>query len=111
MPHPTPIFQKYQELFTNMLKCSANNSPRDSLNTQSGTMPLNYYQEHQHPYQEDSYVSHRTKLKKYQRLWQNIYQEGLSNRELDHMLRMSSLSRKRMASYIQYKITDLSING
>src|SRR6267142_1567634 len=111
MPHPTLTFRKYQELSINMLKCSANNNPKDSLNTQSGTMPSNYYQVHQHRCQGDSYTSHKTKLKKYQRLWQNIYQEELSDRESDHMLQMSSLSRKRMANYIQYKITDLSING
>src|SRR6267142_4957889 len=111
MPHLMPIFRKYQELFTDMLKYSVNSSPKGSLNTQSGTMPLNYYQVHQHHYQGDSYASRKTKLKKYQKLWQNIYQGELSDWESGHMLQMSSLSRKRMVNYVQYKITDLSING
>src|SRR6266850_3139104 len=111
MPHPMPIFRKYQGLSIDTLKCSANNNPKDSLNTQSGTTPLNYYQVHQHHYQGDSYTSHKTKSKKYQKLWQNTYQEELSDQESDHMLQMSSLSRKRMANYVQYKTTVLSING
>src|SRR6266850_2027007 len=111
MPHPMPIFRKYQGPSTDMLKYSANNNPKDSLNTQSGITPSNYCQVHQYRYQADSYASHKTKSKKYQKLWQNTYQEELSDRELDHMPQMSSLSRKRMANYVQYKTTDLSING
>src|SRR6266850_5279761 len=94
-----------------MPKYSVNNNPKDSLNTQSGITPSNYYQVHQHHYQEDFYVFHRTKSKKYQRLWQNTYQEEPSDRESDHMLQTSSLSRRKMANCAQYKTTILSING
>src|SRR6267142_48976 len=111
MHHLMPIFRRYQGPFTDTLKYLANNNPKDSLNTRSGTMPLNYYRVHQHHYQEDSYVFPRTKLKKYQKLWQNTYREGLSDPELAHMLQTSSLSRKRMANYAQYRTIDLLING
>src|SRR6266850_6003685 len=111
MPHPMLTFRKYQELSIDMLKCSVNNNRKDSLNIQSGTMPLNYYQVHQHHYREDSYTFHKTKSKKYQKLWRNTYQEELSDQELDHMLQMSSSLRKRMANYVQYKTTVLSTNG
>src|SRR6266850_14127 len=111
MHHPMPIFQKYQEPFTNTLKCLANNNLKDSPNTQYGIIPSNYYWEHQHHYQEDSYVFPKTKLKKYQKLWPNTYREEPFDQALDHMLQMSSLLRKRMANYIRYKITVLSTNG
>src|SRR6266850_359029 len=111
MPHLTPIFRKYQEPFTDMLKCSVNSNPKGSWNTQSGIMPSNYYQAHQHHYRGGSYASHKMKLKKYQKLWRNIYQGELSDRESGHMLQMSSLSRKRMVNCVQYKTIDLSING
>src|SRR6266850_273478 len=111
MCHLTLIFQKYQEPSTNTPKYSANNNPKDFPNIRSGTMLSNYYRVHQHHCQEDSYIFPKMKLKRYQKSWQNIYQEELSDQELDHMLQTSSLSRKRMASYVQYKITDLSING
>src|SRR6266850_5141666 len=111
MRHLMLISQKYQKPSTDMPKYSANNNPKDSLNTQYGIMPSNYYQVHQHHYQEDSYTFPKTKLKRYPRLWQNIYLEELSDRKLDHTLQTSSLSKRRMANYAQYKTTDLSING
>src|SRR6266850_118174 len=111
MPHPMLIFLKYQGPSIDMLKCLANNSHKGSLNTQSGTMPSNYYQAHQHHYQGGSYISCKMKSRKYQKLWQNIYQEELSGQGSDHTLQMSSLSKRRMANYVQYKTTVLSING
>src|SRR6266850_3196757 len=111
MPHLMPTFLRYQEPSTDMLKCSVNNNHKGSLNIQFGTMPLNYYQVHQCHYQGGSYISHKMKSKKYQKLWQNIYQEELSGQGSDHTLQMSSLSKRRMANYVQYKTTVLSING
>src|SRR6267142_1537619 len=106
-----PISQKYQEHSIDMLKCSANNNHRDFLNTRFGIMPLNCSQEHQHRFQEDSYVFHKTRLKKYQRLWQNIYKEELSDQELDHTWQMFSSSKRKMANCAQYKTTVLLTNG
>src|SRR6266850_3875289 len=111
MHHPMPTFQKYQEPFIDTLKCLANNNLKDFLNTQFGTMPLSYYQEHQHHYWEDSYAFPKMKLKKYQKLWPSIYQEEPFDQALDHMLQTSSLSRKKMANYTPYKITVLLTNG
>src|SRR6267142_1563981 len=111
MHHPMLTSQKYQEHSIDMLKYSVNNNPKDFLNTQSGITPLNYYQVHQHHYQEDFCVSPKMKLKKYQRLWPNIYQEGPFDQALDHMPQTSSLSKRKMGNYVPYKITDQSTNG
>src|SRR6266850_8197739 len=111
MPHPMPTFLKYQEPSIDTLKSLANNNHKGSLSTQYGTMPSNYYPAHQHHSQEDSYVSHKMKSKRYQKLWQNIYKEELSDQELDHTLQMSSSSKRKMANYVQYKTTVPSING
>src|SRR6267142_2939634 len=105
------IFQKYQEPFIDMLRCLANNSPKDSPSIQFGIMPLNYYRGHQHCYREDSYVFPKTKLKKYQKSWPSIYREEPFDQALDHMLQTSSLSKKRMANYARYRIIVLLING
>src|SRR6267142_1385614 len=111
MPPQMPISRKYQEPSIDTPKCSANNNHKDSLSIQFGTMPLNYCRVHRHRFQEGSYVSHRTKSKKYQKLWWNIYKEELSDRGSDLMWQMFSSSRRRMANYVQYKITILLING
>src|SRR6266850_955668 len=111
MHHLMLIFRKYQEPSTDMLKCLANNNPKDSPNTQYGITPLNYYQEHQHHYRGDCCVFPRTKSKKYQRLWLNIYQEEPFDQASDHMPRTSSLSKRKMENYARYKIIVLLING
>src|SRR6267142_3797582 len=111
MRHPMLTFQRSQELSIGMLKCLVNNSLKDYLNIQFGIMPSNYYQEHQHHYQEDSSVFPRTKSKKCQKSWLNIYQGEPSDQALDHMLQTSSLSKRKTANYARYKTTDLSING
>src|SRR6267142_684179 len=111
MHHLMLIFQKYQEPFIDTLRYLANNNPKDSPNIQFGIMPSNYYQEHQHHYQEDFYVFPRTKLKRYQKLWPNTYQGEPFNLASDHMLQTSSLSKRKMENYVQYKITDLLTNG
>src|SRR6267142_1222351 len=111
MHHPMPTFQKYQELFIDMLKCSVNNNPKDSPSIQSGIMLLNYYREHQHHYREDSFVFPKTKSKKCQKLWLDIYLEEPSDRALDHMPQTSSLLKRKMGNYAWYKIIVLLING
>src|SRR6266850_5525524 len=111
MHHPMPIFRKYQEPSIDMLKCLANNNLKDSPNIRCGIMPSNYYQEHQHHYREDSYVSLKTKLKKYQKLWPNIYQGEPFDRALDHMPQMSFLLKRKTENYVQYKTTVLLTNG
>src|SRR6267142_685297 len=111
MPHLTPTSLKYRELSIDMPKYLANNNRKDSLNTQSGTTPSNYYWAHQHHSREDFYVSHRTKSKKYQKLWQNTYKGEPFDRVSGHMLQMSFLSKRKMENCAQYKTTVLSING
>src|SRR6266850_1547430 len=106
-----PTFLKYQELSIDMPRCSVNNNHRDSLNTQFGTTPLNCFQAHQHPFQDNSYNSHKMKSKKYQKLWQSTYKEVPSDPELDHTQQMSFLSKKKMANYVRYKIIVRLING
>src|SRR6266850_1112666 len=106
-----PIFRKYQEPFIDMLRCLANNNPRDFPNIRFGIMLSNYYQEHQHHYQEDSYIFLKTRLRRYQRLWPNIYQEEPFDQALDHMPQTSFLLKRKMGNYIQYKIIILSTNG
>src|SRR6266850_4913425 len=105
------IFRKYQEPSIDMLKYSANNSPKDFPNTQCGITPSNYYRAHQHHYQEDFYVSPKMRLKKYQRLWPNIYQGEPFDRASDHMPQMFSLSKRKMENYAQYKTIDRLTNG
>src|SRR6267142_2951716 len=111
MHHLMPIFRKYQEPSIDMLKCLVNNNPRDSTNIQYGIMPLSYYQEHQHHCKGDFYVFPKTKSKKYQKSWLNICQGEPFAQALDHMLQTSSLSKRKMENYVQYKTTVLSING
>src|SRR6266850_5030308 len=111
MHHLMLIFQKYQELFIDTLRCLVNSNPKDSSSIQSGTTPSNYYPELQHHYQEDSYVFPKMKSRKYQKLWPNTYQEEPFDPASDHMPRTFSLSKRKTANYVQYKITDLSING
>src|SRR6266850_4340028 len=111
MHHRMLTFQKYQGPSISTLKYLANNNPKDSPNTQYGIMLLNYYQEHRHHYQEDFYVSLKTKSRKYPRLWLNIYQGEPFDRALDHMPQTSSLLKRRMENYVQYKITVPLTNG
>src|SRR6267142_5120731 len=111
MHHQMLTFQKYQEPSIDTLKCLANNNPKDSPNTQYGIMPSNYYQEHQHHYWEGFCVFPKTKSKKYQRSWPNIYQEEPFDQASDHMPRMSSLSKRKMENYALYKTIVLLING
>src|SRR6267142_706679 len=111
MHHLMPICQKYQEPSIDTPKCLANNNPKDSPNTRSGITPLNCYQEHQHRYREDFYAFLKMKLKKYQRLWPNIYQGGPSDPASDHMPRMSFSSKRKMENYAQYRTTVLLTNG
>src|SRR6267142_1439685 len=111
MHHMMPTFRKYQEPSIDMLKCLANNNPKDSPNTQYGIMPSNYYRGHQHRYQEDFYASLKTKLKKYQKLWPNIYQGEPFDWASDHMPQMSSLSKRKTENYVRYKTTVLLTNG
>src|SRR6267142_3541088 len=111
MHHPTPTFQRCQKLSTDTPRCLVNNSLKGYLNIQFGIMPSNYYQEHQHHYWEDSSVFPKTKSKKYQKSWPNIYQEEPSDQALDHMPQMSSLLKRKMANYVRYKTIDPSING
>src|SRR6267142_2618820 len=111
MHHQMLTFQKYQEPSIDMLKYLANNNPKDSPNIQYGIMRSNYYREHRHHYQEDSYAFLRTKSRKYLKLWPNIYQGELFDRALDHTLQMSSLSKRKMENYVQYKTIVLLING
>jgi len=70
-----PICPKYQKHFIDMLKSSANNSHKDSQNTWSRIMQLNFYQGHQCHYLGGSYTFHKTKSRKYQRLLKSIYPE------------------------------------
>src|SRR6267142_6147379 len=105
------IFQKYQGHSIDMLKCSVNNNHKDFLNTRSGIMPSNCSQAHWHRFQEDSYVFHKTKSKRYRKLWQNIYKEEPSDQGSDHMRQMFSLSKRKMANCVQYKTTALLTNG
>src|SRR6267142_343550 len=111
MHHLMLIFRKYQEPSTDMLKCLANNNPKDPPNTQYAIMPLNYYQEHQHHYREGFYVSLKMKLKKCQKLWPNTYQEEPFDRASDHMPQTSSLLKRKMGNYARYKIIALLTNG
>src|SRR6266850_2725812 len=111
MHHQMLTFQKYQEPSTDTLKCLVNNNPKDFPNTQYGITLSNCYREHQHHYQEDSYVSLKTKSRKYLRSWPNTCQEEPSDPALDHMPQTSSLSKRRTGNYVQYKITVLLTNG
>src|SRR6266850_4012306 len=111
MHRSMPIFQKYQEPFTDTLRYLVNNNPKDFPNTQFGITPLNYYQEHQHHYQEDSYAFPKMKLKRYQKLWPNIYREEPFDLVLGHMRQTYSLSKRKMESYAQYKTIVLLTNG
>src|SRR6267142_4795269 len=111
MHHQMLISQKYQGPSINMLKCLVNNNPKDSPNTRYGIMQSNYYREHRHHYQEDFYTSPRMKSRKYLRLWPNIYQGELFDQALDHTLQMSSLLKRRMGNFIQYKTTVLLTSG
>src|SRR6266850_521381 len=104
-------FQKYHEPSIDMLKCLANNNPRDFPNTQCGITLLNYYQGHRHHYQEDFYVFPKMKSRKYLKSWPNICQEEPFDRALDHMLQMSSLSKRKMGNYVQYKTIVLLTSG
>src|SRR6267142_508812 len=111
MHHLMLISRKYQEPSIDMLKYLVNNNPKGSPNTRFGTMPLNYYQEHQHRYRGDSYVFPKMKSKRYQKLWLNICQEEPFDPASDHMPQTSSLLRRKMGNYVRYKIIDLSTNG
>src|SRR6266850_543692 len=111
MHHPMLIFRKYQEPFIDMPKCLVNNNPKDSPNTQFGITPSSYCWGHQHHYREDSYAFPKMKLKKCQNLWPNIYQEEPFDQASDHMPQMSSLSKRKMGNYTQYKIIALLTNG
>src|SRR6266850_2824185 len=111
MHHLMPIFRKYQEPSIDTLKCLVNNNPKDSPNTQYGIMPLNYYQGHQHHYQEGFYVFPKMKSKKYQKLWLNICREEPFARALDHTPQMSSLSKRKMENYVRCRTTVLLTNG
>src|SRR6266850_6064479 len=111
MPLQMPTFQKYPEPFIDMPKCSVSNNHKDFPNTQFGTMPLNYFWVHQHHFQGDSYTSHKTKSKKYQKLWWSTYKEEPSDQELDHTWQMFSLSKRKMASCAQCKTIAPLING
>src|SRR6266850_2483280 len=94
-----------------MPRCLVNNNLKDYLNIQFGIMPSNYYQEHQHRYREDSSVFPKTKSKKCQKSWPNIYQEEPSDQALDRMPQTSSLLKRKMANYTQCKTIVLLING
>src|SRR6266850_808602 len=111
MHHSMLTSRKYQEHFTDMLKSSVNNSPKDFLNIQSGIMPSNYYRVHQHHYQEDFCVFPKMKSKKYQKLWPNTYQGEPFDQASDHTPQMFSLSKRKTGNYAPYKITDQSTNG
>jgi|SRR6266850_6822302 len=103
--------RKYQEHFIGTLKYLANNNPKDSPNTRYGTMPSNYYREHQHRYRVGSYAFLKTKLKRYQKLWPNTYQGEPFDQASDHMLQTYSLSKRKTENYAQYKTTDQLTNG
>src|SRR6266850_4168485 len=111
MHHLMPTFRKYQEPSIDILKCLANNNPKDSPNTQYGIMHSNYYRGHQHHYREDFYISLKMKSKKCQRLWPSTYQGEPFDRASDHMLQMSSLSKRKMENYVRYRTTVLLTNG
>src|SRR6266850_1037232 len=111
MHHLMLTFQKCQEPSIDMLKSLANNNPNDSPNIQYGITPLNYYRGHQLHYLEDFYASFKMKLKRYQRLWLNICQGEPFDRASDHTPQMSSLSKRKMENYVQYKTTALLTNG
>src|SRR6266850_3595677 len=105
------ISQRYQEPSIVTRRCLANNNPKDFPNTRYGITLSNYYRGHRHHYQEDFYVFPKMRLKKYLKSWPNICQGELFDRALDLMPQTSSLSRRKMGNYVQYKTTVLLING
>src|SRR6267142_6361417 len=111
MHHLMLIFRKYQEPSIDTQKCLANNNPKDSPNIRYGIMPSNYYQEHQHRYQEGFYASLKMKSKKCQKLWPNIYQGEPFGQASDHMPQTSSLSKRKMGNCVRYRTTVLLTNG
>jgi hypothetical protein len=83
----------------------------DFLNTPYGTMPSNFFLGPQQPSQDDSFPSHKKRLKKHTSSWGNTSKEGQYNPPKDHTAPTSSLYARRMENYDQYKTTNQSTNG
>ena len=94
-----------------MRKSSRNKNRKDYPNTPYGITPLNYYQVHLAPYQDDYYPSLKKKLLKRRDSSKNIYDEIRSGHHGVHTQPTFSLSKRKMASFDRYKIIDHSTNG
>ena len=94
-----------------MRKSSRNKNRKDYPNTPYGTTPLNYYQVHLAPCQDDYYPSLKKKLLKQRNSSKDIYDEIRSGHHGVHTQLTFSLSKRRMASFDRYKTIDHSTNG
>ena len=94
-----------------MQRSFQNKSRKGYPSTPYGIMPSNYYQVHPAPYQDDYYPSLRKKLLKQRGSSKNTYDEIQSDHHGVHMQPTSFSSKKRMANFDRYKITDRSTNG
>ena len=94
-----------------MQRSSQKKSRKDYPSIPYGITPLNYYQVHLVPYQDDYYPSPRKKLLKQRSLSKNTYDEIRSDHHGVHMQPTSSSSKRKMANFDRYKTTDHSTNG
>ena len=93
-----------------MRKSSQNKSRKDYPSTPYGTTQSNYYQVHLAPYQDDYYPSLKKRSLKQRNSSKNTYDEIRSDHHGAHTQPTSS-SKRKMASFDLYRITDHSTNG
>ena len=94
-----------------MRKSSQNKSRKDYPSTPYGITPLNYYQEHLAPYQDNYCPSLKKKSLKQKSSSKNTYDEIRSDHHGAHTQPTSSSLKRKMASFDPYKTIDHSTNG
>ena len=110
-PQPASQTPQFQKSTKDTAKYSVKLNPKGYPNPLYGTMQLNYYPEHQTPSHEGYSHSLKKRKQKCTNSYKNTSREEQSACPNPPMQPTSSLWRRKMENYDQYKTTDPSISG